>query len=105
MEPINLAIDTLDLSCTQCGNRQSAGCRCWTKCECGWSFRTNAECRNPQCDNGSFVKYEGITHIKGLPGLTLCQVYPDTILAGMEKSTEKAFKSKKSCLECKNNMP
>lgn len=31
--------------CVICGARLG-GCDCWTKCDCGWSFRKGGSCRN-----------------------------------------------------------
>ncbi len=45
--PVETLIDRSGLRCTVCGSPRSVGCGCWTKCRCGWSFRTGSACRNP----------------------------------------------------------
>ncbi len=32
--------------CTIC-HSPMGGCGCWTRCACGWNFRTGETCRNP----------------------------------------------------------
>lgn len=54
----------VDLKCTICNAFQSKGCGCWTRCSCGWSFRTGEQCRNPVHNSGEVGKIE-ITHFKG----------------------------------------
>lgn len=45
--PIEIMIDSSDLRCTVCGTSAEIGCKCWSPCRCGWSFRTGTSCRNP----------------------------------------------------------
>lgn len=35
--------------CTVCGAGYGK-CDCWSRCECGWSYRKGEACRNPKTD-------------------------------------------------------
>ena len=44
--PIDILIDRAAMRCAVCG-APSGTCECWTKCHCGWSYRTGEACRAP----------------------------------------------------------
>jgi hypothetical protein len=46
MEPIDKMINECGLTCVICGAPKGE-CDCWTKCECGWSYRKGLTCANP----------------------------------------------------------
>lgn len=44
--PIERMVDGAGLRCTICGAPMGQ-CGCWTKCQCGRTYRTGEECDNP----------------------------------------------------------
>ena len=44
--PIDIILDKVKWYCTVCSKQH---CKCWKKCECGWSYRNKKgfKCRNP----------------------------------------------------------
>jgi hypothetical protein len=44
--PIDAMLDKVDWRCTVCKTPSRIGCNCWTRCDCGYSYRTGTRRRN-----------------------------------------------------------
>ena len=49
MSSIDKMIDAT-VKCSKCGKPGYMTCKCWEKCECGWTKERGKKCDNESCD-------------------------------------------------------
>ncbi|MEN3238927.1 hypothetical protein PUR29_36440 [Methylobacterium ajmalii] len=52
------------------------GCGCWTRCSCGWNFRTGEACRNP-IHAAEQAADERARAVAGTVAADLARLYPE----------------------------
>lgn len=80
--PLDRMIMNANLRCTICGSSRT--CACWSKCRCGWSYRTGEACRNPNHGLAEDVATEVIAYID--------LMYPD-MWNGVAKTARKSLRN------------